>query len=153
MRYLYEQAEKGQFEGVANGQALLNRLLDTDETGADNIVQAVYGNEVQTSSGFLSIMGRFGLALALSDTGLTSDDRFNFDGINLRATQNDNRGTVLEGPALRSSSYFPYSDTLAGSSMSFIYLTAEDVAALNGQLSLSVSSDSSVGAYLIKAEN
>src|SRR3989338_2688815 len=50
------------------------------------------------ASDFHSLISLFNLAVTLSDTGLSSDNRFEFSGIDLHGEQNDNRGTILDGP-------------------------------------------------------
>lgn len=149
LRYLYEQAEKGNLSTASSGRDFVYRLLDTDKIGVDNIVMAVYGGgNVETL--FRELMGQFGLAIFLSDTDLSSDSRLSVDGINLRASQNDNRGTVLRGPAVQPISSFPMTDTVAGASISYIQISGEDINSLDGQVAVELSSNASAGAYLIQ---
>ncbi|MDO8519764.1 MAG: hypothetical protein Q7T11_06335, partial [Deltaproteobacteria bacterium] len=123
IRYLYEQAEKGNLAGASSGADLIDRLLDTDKTGVENIVSAVYG-EGTSEERFGNLMGQFGLAVFLSDTGLSDDSRFQIDGIGLRSAQDDNRGTVLDGPAVNSASG-GITSTIGGASLSFVELTSD----------------------------
>ncbi|EKD50923.1 MAG: hypothetical protein ACD_62C00395G0013 [uncultured bacterium] len=149
LRYLYEQAQKGNFPGVADGMTLLGNLLNTNVTGIENIVQAVYGSSA-TQEQFKDLLGLFGLAVYLSDTGASSDTRFNFEGIDLRGTQDDNRGTVLNGPAVMVIDSFPFSDTIMGSSLYYIQMTGADILAQDSAFDLTVSSSADFGAYMIR---
>lgn len=149
LRYLYEQAEKGNLSGSTSGEEFINNLIHTSLTGVDNIVNAAYGT-TDVDAAFTDIMGQFGLAVFLSNTGLTDDDRLGFEGINLRASQDDNRGTVLQGPALTDLTSFPSTDTVGGSSISFVRLTGSQINAQNGEIDMSVTSGYSAGVYLIQ---
>lgn len=148
LRYLYEQAEKGNIENADNGAELIANLLQTTDTGVTNIVKAIYG-DTATTTRFNEIMGQFGLAVFMSNTGLSTDARFNFSGINLRTTQDDNRGTVLEGPALTSSD-LPLSSTIGGASVSYVVLTGSQINELGGSIPVALSSNAQAGAYLIQ---
>ncbi|EKD41214.1 MAG: hypothetical protein ACD_73C00801G0004 [uncultured bacterium] len=149
LRYLYEQAQKGNLSGAATGMELLQRLLDTDKTGVENIVSAAYDTSDVTTA-FTDLMGQFGLAILVSDTGLIDDDRLTFDGIDLRAVQDDNRGTELQGPAITSLSDFPMSETVAGAAMSFVRLTGSQINAQGGTIDINLTSGYSGGGYLIQ---
>lgn len=148
LRYLYEQAEKGNLTGAASGAAFIGNLLNTADTGVTNIVSAVYGDGTSDDK-FGEVMGQFGLAVFLSDTGLTSDSRFQIDGIGLREAQDDNRGTVLDGPAV-SAGADGLSSTIGGASISFVELTGDDIKGLGGSVDLQLTGDSTSGAYLIQ---
>jgi hypothetical protein len=124
-------------------------LLDTSQICVDNIVMARYG-ETDSELRFRGIMGQFGLAIFLSDTGLSTDNRFQFDGIGLRDAQNDNRGTVLQGPAVISSGGDTLSSNIGGASISYVEITAEDIEKLGGSLGVSLESEAVAGAYLIQ---
>jgi len=89
-RYLYEQAQLGRYPGASDGNDLLRNLLQTDLTGVPNV-------EAATGLEFKDLLLDFYAALQLSNTGLTGDPRYNFRGIDLHASQEDNRGTVLDG--------------------------------------------------------
>lgn len=152
LRWLYEQAEKGNLSAVSDGAGLLYRLLDSDAIGIDNIVAAALGDGVQDIDGaFADLMGQFGLAVFASDTTLTSDNRFTIDGVSLRASQNDNRGTVLQGPGISLGTDFPLTQTIGAASMGYVELSASDIQGLNGQLQLQLSPSSNFRVFLIKA--
>lgn len=153
LRYLYEQAEKGNLTGAANGADLIRNLLDTSLVGVDNIAQATLGAG-ETPSQMKTLLGRFTLALYLSNLGVISDEQYNFDGIDLRSTQDDNRNTVLSGPAVTEITEFPYTATIAGSSVSYLKISAALVAAHDNLIPLQVAQDSTfhAGAYLLELE-
>ena len=148
LRYLYEQAEKGNLAGAASGATFIDNLLDTADTGVTNIVSAVYGTG-SSDNKFGEIMGQFGLAVFLSDTGLTTDSRFQIDGIGLREAQDDNRGTVLDGPAINSATD-GVTNTIGGASLSFVELTADDINNLGGSVAVQLAGSNATGAYLIQ---
>lgn len=149
LRYLYEQAERGNLPAVSSGAQLIDGLLNTSQIGVDNIVLSSYG-ETESEQRFRDIMGQFGLAVFLSDTGLTSDDRFQIDGIGLRDIQSDNRGTVLQGPSVISAGGNSLNSTIGGASISYVELTSADIENLGGSLGVSLAGEGSVGAYLIQ---
>ncbi|MBI4410954.1 MAG: hypothetical protein HY541_00520 [Deltaproteobacteria bacterium] len=152
MRYLYEQAEKGNLSGAASSAGLIGRLLDTDATGVQNVVQAALGEDVPTGPGFRrGLMGPFGVAVFMSNTALSGgDSRLEFSGINLRAAADDNRGTVLDGPVVRSATSFPVTKTIARGSISYLGLKGEDIRRLGGKLKLEMGTGPNSGAYLIQ---
>ena len=113
-------------------------------------MRAALGDGVDVDSGFRSLLGRFGLAVFLSGTGLTSDSRLQFDGLDLRSPQDDNRGTVLDGPTIRSPTSFPITETVAGGSISYLGLKGEDIRSLGGKLKLEIGTAPNAGAYLIQ---
>lgn len=89
-RYLYEQADSGRYPSAANGSELLRNLVQSDLSGVANV-------EAATGLEFKDLLLDFYATLQLSNTGLTTDPRYNFRGIDLHAEQDDNRGTVLDG--------------------------------------------------------
>ena len=149
MRYLYEQAEKGNLTGSYSGKNLLEQLLDTNIRGIDNVVNAAMGSGGDETD-FKSLLGLFGLAVYMSNTGNSNDDRLGFDGINLRSSQDDNRGTVLNGPAVQGISTFPYSDTVTGSGLNYIQLNGSTINDDDGVLSIQVGETGVFGGYLIQ---
>lgn len=73
-----------------------------------------------TGQNYKSLMGDFAIALASSNTGLTSDPRFNFQNLNLRTTYTNQFGgtLTLNGPT-------PAATQVPGSSVSYVeYLNA-----------------------------
>lgn len=150
VRYLYEQAQKGNLPAVASGTALTQRLLNTSKTGVDNIVNAVYGEVASVEGQFRSLLGQYSLAVFMSGTGLTSDDRFEINGVDLRGAQSDNRGTVLQGPAVNALSSSSFTSTIGGASVSYVEITGDDISSLGGTLEVQVSDQAGIGAFLIQ---
>lgn len=148
LRYLYEQAEQGQLAGAASGAELIQNLLDTSERGVTNVVHSAIGSTAAISD-FKSLIGNFSVAVYLSNTGYNSSETVNFDGINLRATQDDNRGTTLNGPAIRTVSALPFTGTVQGSGIHYLQISGSTINDNGGELSFSFSADASFGAYVI----
>lgn len=149
VKYLYEQAQLNKFPGISSGPELIQALLNTSSRGIDNIIAALFGAG-GTDDDFKAVLGNFTLALYFSDSGQVSDDRFQFTGINLRGHISDNRGTFLSGPAVQQVSSLPFTDTLTGTSVSFLKVPADVLSAQNYQLSFNVGNQSEFGAYLIR---
>ena len=149
IRYLYEQAELGNFSNLADGADLIGKLLDTSLTSKTNIINAVYGEEGSDDQ-FKDLIGLFGLAVYLSNTSMTSDNRFGFQGINLRATQDDNRGTILNGPAIQEISDFPFTDTITGSGIHYMQISGADIIKNGFKFDVTTSSASDFGGYVIQ---
>lgn len=148
VRYLYEQAEKGNLSGAEDGANLIDRLLDTTSTGVQNLVEAAYGSS--NTNSFSNLMAYFSAALYLSDTGLSSDNHYNFDGLNLQDDQNDNRGTVLEGPTATAVTDFPLNNTLTTSSAAYLTLSGEDIQNAGSVLSITLPSTLQGGGFILK---
>jgi len=149
VRYLYEQAELGNIAAVTNGAALIELLLNTDETGVDNIKTALFGEDA-TEAEFKDIVGKFSLAVYFSNTGNQTDDIYNFQGINLRALQNDGRGTVLNGPSIQTVTSLPFTDTLSGVGITYLSITGAEINDNGGSFSLSLGDDAKFGGYVIR---
>ncbi len=149
VRYLYEQAQLGNLPNVTTGFALLNNLLDTDLRSDDNIINAAFG-DAGTDADLVSTMGLFGLAVYLDDTDTNTDDRLGFTGIDLRTTQDDNRGTVLSGPAIQSVTSLPFTDTLTGATLTYLRMTGETLQNSGGVLSFTFADTTTVGGYVIR---
>lgn len=147
IRYLYEQAQLGNLGAVSNGAELVERLLDTDRVGVDNILEAAMNSSQEDD--FNTLMGLFTLAISLSDADLISDNRFQFQGLSLRDTYDDNRNTQLDGPNVIEGD-LSLTQTLASSTMSFVSLSGEDLVSVDGRFTLSLSSQLQGGGYLIE---
>ena len=122
LRYLYEQAEIGNLTAVSTGAELIGRLLDTDKTGLENILSSATDSTDMSAYKFL--LGRFALAVYFSDTGMTDDSRYGFTGISLRGSQNDNRGTVLDGPKVLEADTVAVSGNVSSSGIAYVSLPA-----------------------------
>lgn len=149
LRYLYEQAELGNLDNMAGGTEFIQNLVQTSNRSLSNLKNVLFGSS-EADDELKNLIGQFALAVYLSSSGLTDDSRYNLHALNLRAIQDDNRGTVLNGPAILDIAEFPYIDTLQGNSMVYIYLTADDVESLGGGLNLSFGTESDFGGYVIR---
>jgi hypothetical protein len=150
LRFLYDQAELGNLSNVADGKSLLQGLLSTSERGVDNIVNVVSGTS--DTDAFKELLGRFSLAVYLSGTGYDDDDSLIFNSIDLRSVQDDNRGTVLSGPAIQSVTSLPFNDSLQGNSITYLQISGSTILEEGGTLSLDFGSGSDYGAYLIREQ-
>ncbi|MCP5465037.1 MAG: hypothetical protein H7A33_08450 [Deltaproteobacteria bacterium] len=149
LRYLYERAEAGDFSGVTSGSNFVSSLVQTGARGIDNVVDVLYGSSGDVSN-FRELYGQFGLAIYLSNTDQSSNDIYQFDGIDLRASAQDNRGTVHNGPAIQEVSSFPFTDSLSSNNLSYIRIPASLLQEVGGQLILNFSNQSNLGAYFIR---
>ncbi len=139
LRYLYEQAH-GEGEQVE----LLNSLVQSPLAGIENITATLGG----TSDDFYDMMGQFAVAIFRDGTD-SADAVFSFDGIDLRATQDDNRNTPLNGPELIRIDDLSYIDSLSGTSLMYLYIPAATLQDNGGQFTISYSGDAELAGYLI----
>lgn len=151
IRYLYEQAELGNLTAVDSGAELLANLLDTNFRGTDNVTNAAFGS-LGTSSDFKTIYGQFALATYLSNTGYSTNEQLGFTGINLRSVQDDNRGTVLNGPSILEQTSLPLTDTLSGVSATYVEISGETINDNGGTLSLSFGTGADFGGYAVRED-
>lgn len=147
IRYLYEQAEKGLLDGVGSGAELIQALILNTNTGMDNVVHSVTGTTDNANEVAQDLMGRFSLAVLMDDTGLTKDERFEFD-ISLRGKQDDNRGTSLKGPAITEPTPLPLEATSSNTSIEYYQVSGDQVIDEGGVLAVDVGPNS--GAYVIQ---
>lgn len=150
LRHLYEMAQYGYLPNVDSGGDFLRNLVSSEETGVDNIITTAYGDEVYVDDLFRELMGQFGLALFMDNTGLSDDPRLEFGSLNLRGDQDDNRGTVLRGPAINVINSTPMTKSVAGGSISYVSLTADDIREMDGTVVVELASKDRAGAYLIQ---
>lgn len=148
LRYLYEQAEKGNLPEAESGADFVQRMMGSGFTGVDNIVYSAVGSTSQSAFKFL--MGRFSLAVYLSDSGLTDDERYEFAGISLRDDQNDFRGTILRGPAMVLPSQVFHSGTISPTGIVFVELSKMDLSTTGGELPLALSGNMRGGGFLVE---
>lgn len=153
LRYLYEQAEQGNLAsyggGITGGTELIQALLDTSDRGMDNLATVIFGSSWSTEDA-QTLLGNFSLAVYLSNTGLQSSTVYNFDGIDLRATQNDNRGTVLNGPSVVELDSLTITDTLPATGMIYMQFDGSLVINAGGSLQLDLSNANETGGYIIR---
>lgn len=125
LQYLYEQSP--------DGEAFMNRLVNNSKSGVENIVDSFKGTDSDFDE-FPELVNRWGIALALTDTGITSDPRYIYkplatnsktgirEGTRIRGETQDGRGTVLGGPVIAEVSSFPISASLKTSAIQFYKL-------------------------------
>ncbi|MFO1518173.1 MAG: hypothetical protein U1F57_00690 [bacterium] len=145
-RYLYEQAEVHRFSKVAGGMDLMLKLHQSALTGLE-AVEDVTGESAE------SLANDFFSALYLSNTALNGDTRYNFSGINLRSPQDDNRNTILSGPAIAPTSPFPLSLSIGSMSSSYTLITGDQLLAAGSSIQLQAAAQMSPGAVLIRIED
>ncbi len=125
LRYLYEQhPEGGRF---------VNDLAAGSQRGIQNVLSA-FGGDDPSLDEFAEMIGRWAIALALSDTGIVPDPAYNYrarstdpetgnpTGICLRCDAADGRGTVLNGPAISTVASFPLTANLNSSASQFFWI-------------------------------
>lgn len=105
LRYLYEQAN--------DGDAFLRNMIHSNVTGVTGILNA-FGSSDTSLDTWDEMVMRWGVALAMTNAGLTEDSRYVYDdrtrnsdtnqyeGVCTRCSAEDGRATVLSGPALLS---------------------------------------------------
>ncbi len=101
LRFLYEQSK--------NGNNFLSAMVHSTETGSDNIVTAFNGQS-SSAKKWNDLLLRWGVALAVSDQGVTTDSRYTYksrsydsqtshwQGVCLVCNADDGRNTSLSGP-------------------------------------------------------
>ncbi len=127
IRYMYEQS--------SNGTTFIQNLYNTADTGTSNIEQAFGGNDGSFNE-FPEFVNQWATALVLSNTGLSSDSRYNYRtrtinaytgnyvGVLLRGDVQDGRGTVLSGPSLQRVQNYPSTATVGSAATQIFRLVA-----------------------------
>jgi hypothetical protein len=136
MRYLYEQSP--------DGDAFISGLYEGPLTGVANLEAAWNGTESDFDE-FPEFVNRWSLALSLSETGATSDPRYNYEGrsvdpqtgnltgLCVRCDAQDGRGTVLNGPVTTTVATYPATNILKGTATQFYRLaTPADALTVSG---------------------
>lgn len=149
LRYMYEQHPAQ--------EAFLHALVNTDSTGVSNLEEAFAGTSEDFDE-FDEFFRRWAVAMALTDTGLTSNasliyeartlntDTGNWQGVCMNCEADDSRGTILTGPAFEE--YVPETSiTVKGTANRFVHIT--DVPAA---ITLNGSSSADLGAVLIRVQ-
>lgn len=149
VKYLYEQAQKGNLQNVPDGFALINNLVQTSARGQRNILDTVLGPG-RPSSAIQELLNNFYLAIYLDGTGYTTDNRYEFDGINLRGMAYDDRGTVLNGPAVHKVKSFPYAQTLQSQTVDYVQISKELLIENGGSIELKTSSNAELTLFLVR---
>ena len=135
LRFLYEQAG-------SDGNAFLRALVQTSTVGVDNIVNA-FGAGRSEFDTFPEFLQRWGVAIAATDTGVTTDVKYlygartlnsttgHWHGVCLICDPDDGRNTPLNGPTMVT--YGGQSVTLkAGSSVIFNISSIPDSVSISG---------------------
>ncbi len=150
LRYLYEQ--------VADNEAFMNSMLMTDKTGVGNI-EAALAKAGASFSEFSQGFAHWQVALVLSGTGLTNDNRYNYQarridevtgnykGICIKCDSNDGRGTILDGPVMAEINSLPLTVDLESAGTRFLKIKAPGTL-----LSINGSSGINLGGALIRLE-
>lgn len=150
VRYLYEQAESGNLLAVSTGSEWVERLLNTNKTGVENLVFASLDSSDPLR--FKELMASFSAALYLSGTGLSSDSHYELLGLSLQGSQDDNRGTILDGPDVNQVENFPYHTSVYSSGVIYLHVTGEDILNANSQLALSLAEGMEGGGFIIELD-
>ncbi|MBI3541350.1 MAG: hypothetical protein HY073_04355, partial [Deltaproteobacteria bacterium] len=108
LSYLYEQYGH---ENKGRADDFLKKLLDTEKTGVENLETAYQGQDADFDT-FPEFMNRWAITLAISELGVTSDPRYNYEarfnhpetghlsGVCVHCEAHDSRNTVLDGPSM-----------------------------------------------------
>lgn len=122
LRYLYEQS--------GDGDRFLQRLYENNLTSVANLEAAFDGGDSNFDD-FADFLKRWAVALTLSETGLSSDPKYNYQtraqhpetgnktGVCIRCEAQDGRGTVLGGPLMNDVSAFPISSSIKATAIQF----------------------------------
>ena len=149
LRYLYEQAD--------DATGFLRNLLQTNLRGVANL-EAAFGGTASDFNTLAHFLRRFGVAVALTNQGVTTDSRFvfadrtqnsttgNYEGACLVCNAEDNRGTMLTGPAV-TTFYGAASLSVAGTGTRVV-----DLSSFPENLTIIGSSDSELQGVLIRVE-
>lgn len=125
LRYLYEQA--------MSGTGFMRNLVHNTRLGTENVESAFQGTNADLNN-FEAFERQWSIALALSETGLSSDSKYNYqtpatnpetgihEGVCIRCDTQDGRGTVLGGPVITAVSSFPVSGSIKPSATQFYQL-------------------------------
>lgn len=125
LRYLYEQSP--------DGDAFISNMYKSSLTGVANLQAAWNGTDADFDE-FPEFVNRWSLALSLSETGATSDPRYNYQerstsaetgnttGLCIRCDAQDGRGTVLAGPVTTTVASYPSVNILKGTATQFFRL-------------------------------
>jgi hypothetical protein len=150
LRFLYEQA--------ASGDAFAGALENTYLTGIENVEAAFAGTDANFDE-WSEFMRRWAIAMALTDTGISTTDIYqynartfnsstgNWEGICLICDADDGRDTVLTGPYAAELSSSSVSLYLYGTSTAFYTISSPP-----SSLSLSGNSSAGLQGILIRTE-
>lgn len=149
LRYLYEQAEQGLLPYPENGAHLLELLMSGSYRDLNNVTNAIAGDPSDITA-FEEALSRFGLMIYFSSTGKSQDENLQLGALNLRSIQDDNRGTLLNGPAVIRVQSFPYIQVITGHSLSYLQVPGTLINQASGELKIKLSQNGRFRAYLIQ---
>lgn len=151
LRALYEASERGEYAGLDSGMSLTQALLQSDQQGEDNILHALYGDEAENYD-FNDLIGDFAMMLFSSRyENLSDDSEFQaLEGIDLFASQDDNRGTVLNGVNEIELDDLSYSGEVSKNAVMVIRISGEALVRTQGTFTLSSSSNVTLNGYLFQ---
>lgn len=150
LRYLYERA--------ADPDGFLGAMENTTNTGTENVV-AAFGDSDANFDEWGEFMRRWAIAIALTNTGLTSTAQYqfadrtinsvtgNWDGVCLICNAEDGRGTVLTGPYMEEITAGTVNLTLAGTATAY-YTISSSLSSIN----LNGDADAGLQGVLIRTE-
>lgn len=144
-RYLYEQANLGRYPNAANGSQLLAELVQGPGKGIANIEEA-------TGWSYRNLLLDFYATLQLSQSGISNDSRYNFQGISLVGGQNDNRGTVLQGLQSQDLSKIPYQGQIRSTAGLFLEVDGNSLRDAGQGLSFSAPTSMIAGGIVIRLQ-
>jgi hypothetical protein len=144
-RYLYEQANLGRYPEVANGAELLSALVQGPGKGITNI-------EAATGWSYRNLLLDFYATIQLSQTGASSDSRYNFQGISLFGEQHDNRGTVLQGLRGQDLSKIPFEGQVQSNAGLFLEMDGNSLRDAGQGLSFSAPPSMIAGGIVIRLQ-
>jgi len=148
LRYLYEQAHQGELEFSEDHIDFVDNLLHSDQTGVDNIANAVFGHA--NDGDFQELLGQFALAIYFSQSGLTDDPVYNFDGIDLRGFQRDNRNTILQGPRVTTVNGLSLVDAMTRASVMYLQISGADLLQNGSTITINNSDDGELSGFLLR---
>ena len=144
-RYLFEQAELGRYPQVGSGTELLAALLQGPGKGVANI-------EAATGWSYRNLLLDFYATLQLSQSGISDDPRYNFQGISLVGSQSDNRGTVLHGLQGQDLSKIPFQGQIRSTAGLFLEVDGNQLRDAGQGLSFSAPPSMIAGGIVIRLQ-
>ncbi|MCE9623916.1 MAG: hypothetical protein K8R69_00460, partial [Deltaproteobacteria bacterium] len=145
LRYLYEQANLGRYPGSDNGSDFLKKILQSGIKGIPNLEHA-------TGWSFRNLLLDFYATVQLSNQGVSSDPRYNLQGISLVGSQSDNRGTVLQGVTGHELKKVPFGSQVQSPGAYFLEVSGDTLIAAGQGLSFSAPEGMMGGGIVIRIE-
>jgi hypothetical protein len=108
--------------------------------------------EEATGWPFRNILLDFYATLQLSGTELSTDPRYNFQGINLNGPQEDNRGTILSGVQAQTLSTVPISASISSPGGLFYQLGGNTIESVGSSLNFSADPGMIPGGAVIRLQ-